>query len=182
MSCMVSRYRRLTLTFWPSDFGGEPNRVTIWDQSAGAGSVRAQLASPVSRHLFSAVIVGSDLGGYSYGTTYSKYYTPEQEYQVIGAATVTAASCNNKTDVVSCLRAVSAENLQFHVPQRTPSKDRARFVVVDGKYIVSNELNTQDPDRTADIPTFGVTRPRTVLRCFHTMTQETRGEERYHLF
>jgi len=40
-------------------FGGDPNRVTIFGQSAGAASVCVHLASPVSREFFQKAYVGS---------------------------------------------------------------------------------------------------------------------------
>lgn len=59
------------------DFGGDPDRVTIFGQSAGAASVRALVASPKARGKFAGAIMQSNLGGLAYGTTYSKYYTIE---------------------------------------------------------------------------------------------------------
>jgi carboxylesterase type B len=44
------------------DFGGDPNRITIFGQSAGAASVRAMLASPQSNGKFAAAIPQSNLG------------------------------------------------------------------------------------------------------------------------
>ncbi len=42
-------------------FGGDPNNITIGGQSAGGGSVIAQIASPMSRGLFQKAIVASGL-------------------------------------------------------------------------------------------------------------------------
>lgn len=134
------------LTTPAADFGGDPSRVTIYGQSAGAGSVRALLASPPARSLFSAAIAGSNLGGYDYGTTYSKYYTIEQEYQAAGMAVVNASGCDGQADVVACLSAVPPSTL---VNQSTV----ARFVVVDGKYIVADQLDVTHRSKTANVPT-----------------------------
>lgn len=137
------------------DFGGDPDRITIWGQSAGAGSVRALLGSPKSRNLFAAAIPGSNLGGYDYGTTYSQYYTPEESYAVIGKATVTAAGCSgNDYTTVQCLQHISAYDLQNIIPKKTPANgNSARFVIVDGKYITESRLNVTDRKKVANVPT-----------------------------
>ncbi|GKT95471.1 alpha/beta hydrolase [Colletotrichum tofieldiae] len=46
------------------DFGGDPNKITIFGQSAGAASVRAMMASPKASGKFAAAIPMSNLGGY----------------------------------------------------------------------------------------------------------------------
>jgi para-nitrobenzyl esterase len=50
-------------------FGGDPNKVTIFGQSAGAFSVNAQVASPLSKGLFRAAISESGGVGAGFGRT-----------------------------------------------------------------------------------------------------------------
>ncbi len=52
-------------------FGGDPNNMTVFGQSAGAGSVQALCASPLSRHLISHAISksGGGLGKFRLGST-----------------------------------------------------------------------------------------------------------------
>ncbi|PWN36441.1 alpha/beta-hydrolase [Meira miltonrushii] len=136
-------------------FGGDPDRITIWGQSAGAGSVRALLGSPESRNLFAAAIPGSNLGGYDYGTSYSQYYTPQESYAVIGNATIFAAGCSgNNSSTIQCLQRVSAYDLQNTVPNKSPANgNSARFVIVDGTYITESRLNVTDRRKVANVPT-----------------------------
>lgn len=52
-------------------FGGDPNRITIFGQSEGAGAVRALLGSPPAIGTFAGAITESNLGGLAYADTYS---------------------------------------------------------------------------------------------------------------
>lgn len=120
------------------DFGGDPNRITIFGQSAGAGSVRALIASPEAIGKFAGAIPLSNLGGINYGTTYSKYYTIDEEMEVAGNAILNATNCTNAASQVECLRAISAYDL-------ANLDTSARYPVVDGTYLTSDELQLYGP-------------------------------------
>ncbi|KAJ5713775.1 uncharacterized protein N7483_010956 [Penicillium malachiteum] len=127
------------------DFGGDPDRVTIFGQSAGAGSVRALLASPKARGLFAGAIMESNLGGLGYGTSYSKYYTIAQEMEVAGNAILNETNCTSASSRVDCLRQIPAYTL-------TNLEASARYLVVDGEYLQSSELGLTNPETTANVP------------------------------
>ncbi|KAJ6044301.1 uncharacterized protein N7446_002496 [Penicillium canescens] len=127
------------------DFGGDPDRVTIFGQSAGAGSVRALLDSPKARGNFAAAIMQSNLGGLAYGTTYSKYYTIAQEMEVVGHAILTETNCTDAASRLECLRALPASTI-------TTLSNSARYLVVDGVYLNRPELDLINPSSTANIP------------------------------
>ncbi|KAI1457221.1 alpha/beta-hydrolase [Annulohypoxylon moriforme] len=120
------------------DFGGDPDRITIFGQSAGAGSVRALMASPKSIGKFAGAVPVSNLGGINYGTTYSKYYTIDEEMEVAGNAILQETGCTNATSRVDCLRAVSPYEL-------ANLGTVARYPVVDGTYLTSDELQLDGP-------------------------------------
>lgn len=94
-------------------FGGDPARVTILGQSAGAAATRVLLASPEAIGKFAAAIPMSNLAGENYATTYSLYYTIPQ-LQPVAVDPILAATGCNETDsaaVLACLRAVDANTL-----------------------------------------------------------------------
>ncbi|KAJ5960246.1 uncharacterized protein N7479_007396 [Penicillium vulpinum] len=127
------------------DFGGDPDRVTIFGQSAGAASVRALLASPVAQDKFAGAIMQSNLGGLAYGTTFSKYYTIAQEMDVVGNAILNETKCTDAASPVECLRKLPASTI-------ANLADSARYLVVDGVYLQISELDLTNPASTANVP------------------------------
>ncbi|KAJ5656772.1 hypothetical protein N7507_008722 [Penicillium longicatenatum] len=127
------------------DFGGDPERVTIFGQSAGAGSVRALLASPKSRGLFAGAVMLSNLGGVGYGTTYSEYYSIAEEMEVVGNDILSETNCTNARSRIECLRKLSASTI-------IDLSASARYLVVDGEYLLAPELGLTSPKTTANVP------------------------------
>ncbi|KAA9160762.1 carboxylesterase family protein [Amycolatopsis acidicola] len=87
-------------------FGGDPGKVMIAGQSAGAGSTCYLLTSPQATGLFSTAVVES--GGASCGTAY-----PRADIQKSNAAFVTALGCDNADPaaVLACLRGKPASDI-----------------------------------------------------------------------
>ncbi|KAL2129908.1 hypothetical protein VTI74DRAFT_7151 [Chaetomium olivicolor] len=119
------------------NFGGDPDRITIFGQSAGAGSVRALIASPKAADKFSSAIMLSNLGGINYGTTYSRYYTIDEQVKVAANSILDATNCTNAPSQVDCLRAIPAHTLT--------QLGGARYLVVDGTYLTTPELPVSGP-------------------------------------
>ena len=115
-----------------ASFGGDPDRITIFGQSAGAGSVRALMASPKATGKFSGAIPLSNLGGINYGATYSKYYTIDEQLDVAGNTILKTTNCTSAPSQVECLRALPLATLL--------SAGTARYLVVDGTYLTTPEL------------------------------------------
>ncbi|KAF8585026.1 cholinesterase [Ramaria rubella] len=127
-------------------FGGDPDRITIFGQSAGAASVRALLASPKAIGKFAAAVPQSNLDGIDFASTYSKYFTPAQDLEVAGNQILNDVNCTHASDVVACLKAISPETL-VNLPAV------ASFLVVDGEFLVSDQLQLDGTGPAAHVPT-----------------------------
>ncbi|PYH34015.1 cholinesterase [Aspergillus neoniger CBS 115656] len=126
-------------------FGGDPDQITIFGQSAGAASVRALLASPKAKGKFSRAIMQSNLGGLAYGTTYSRYYTIDEEMDVAGNAILEETNCTSATLPVDCLRNYTASAI-------TDLSTTARYLVVDGTYLTSPKLDLSSSTEASRVP------------------------------
>ena len=93
-------------------FGGDPNSLTLFGESAGAGSVSVHLLSPISGHLARRAIMQSGSVNAPWG-----YMTAETS-QKIAMALVNDVGCNSSMvgidtpSVMECMRAV--EDLWHH--------------------------------------------------------------------
>ncbi|MWA04774.1 carboxylesterase family protein [Actinomadura sp. LD22] len=84
-------------------FGGDPGRVTIAGQSAGAGAVCWLLASPSAAGLFSAAVVQS-AGACGNAPT-------REESHTAGLRFAEAAGCSDPNTALACLRGKSVADL-----------------------------------------------------------------------
>ncbi|KAL5529819.1 hypothetical protein ACEPAG_5806 [Sanghuangporus baumii] len=89
-------------------FGGDPTEVTIWGQSAGAGSVLEHIVANnhggKDRPLFRAAIMNSPFLPFHY---YYNDTIPEKLYN----NAVSFANCSSSSDTLACLRSADASTL-----------------------------------------------------------------------
>lgn len=135
-------FDQITAIKWVRDnisaFGGDPSKITIMGQSAGAMSVQHLVESPLTEGLFSAAIMSSGCGmSNMLMSTPEKVYPFWQELmKALGCATLEE------------LRAVSPEEL-FAAWQKTKKEVKggamATFPVKDGMLIVDGAAPKQIP-------------------------------------
>ncbi len=88
-------------------FGGNPARVMVFGQSAGALDTCMLLASPLASGLFSFALMES--GGCAASTA--------ADAQAFGAKVVAAAGCGSASDVAACMRSLDTEAIISALPQ-----------------------------------------------------------------
>lgn len=110
-----------------SAFGGDPSNVTLFGESAGAGSVCAHLASPRAKGLFHRALAqsGSCLLG----------FLPRQRAELTGQHVVDKLSCG--ADVPKCLREADMKAVRDAVPAKLELEQAAEkwVPVADGDVV-----------------------------------------------
>lgn len=89
-------------------FGGDPNDVTIFGESAGGGSVGFHVVSPLSSGLFQRAILqsGSEFGPWAIDNS----FTDMLDYTIQVAAAL-GCPTEDSSALVECLRLVDADDL-----------------------------------------------------------------------
>ena len=136
-------------------FGGNPDRVTIFGQSAGSRSVNLLMLSPLSAGLFHRAIAQS--GGPIIG---SEYLNPNfngdmANVSKMGEKLATRLGCDKAADVPAALRAKSAQEIIAAADCNTRLfDDEALFFapVFDGWVLPQNPLTAFEEGRQHDVP------------------------------
>ncbi|KAJ9623298.1 hypothetical protein H2203_006238 [Taxawa tesnikishii (nom. ined.)] len=128
-------------------FGGDPSRVTIFGESSGAANVRALMASPAAKGLFSAAIMESSPGLFGANEPYIEYQTIQEKYDSIAAGVLSQVGCLNTSDRLGCLRNLTVEAIL------NATQDPG-YPVIDGTYLTTPRLvlNGTDTEDAAHVP------------------------------
>ncbi len=126
-------------------FGGDPSRVTIMGQSAGAMSVQALVSSPLAKGTFAGAIMQSG-GGIDGGLTQDN---PVEESAAYGKAFLEAAGVST----VSELRDLSADEI-LSVSKKVHFHSRMLPLrpVLDGHFLTESFHDVLFGNRISDVP------------------------------
>ncbi|XP_041362145.1 cholinesterase-like, partial [Gigantopelta aegis] len=116
-------------------FGGDPNRITLFGESAGAASVNHHLLSPLSRDLFQFAILQS-------GAAEAKWASVDANSMnatSTGLAKLLGCPALNKAAMMSCMLKLDAQKIvNNHLYSVTLSNPAPWAPVIDGYFLPSH--------------------------------------------
>jgi para-nitrobenzyl esterase len=125
-------------------FGGDPDNVTIFGESAGGSSVEALCVSPLAKGLFHRAILQSPAG--SRYTTLKKSTSEQQSAEETGEAWAAQFLDSDTNDSLADLRKVSADTFLANL------EGYRKFVAIDGWFMVDTPKNLFAKGQQYDVP------------------------------
>ncbi|KAF3313101.1 hypothetical protein TWF173_006275 [Orbilia oligospora] len=129
-------------------FGGDPDRITIGGDSAGASDVRALMASEAAKGLFSAAIMESLPIGWFPVNLFAHWLSIPEYSGIFAPMVLQGTGCDSATDIGACLANVDPAIL---TPITSPLGSLA-FPVLDNILLKTNDLQVTGKGYVAPVP------------------------------